>query len=513
MSARCRWIHALGTGALVLLLLAACGGRSDDAPATPDAGATAETTTPPDAGVADTPRWETAVPDVPLTDVSPEVLGADVPPRADLRPRRDVPPPPDTWRANYPDVPIPSADIAFESRCSPAGDEAWNIYDLQDPTCPDHPDPEPATAPGLRVTLRQVVVTAVFSDTIFVQEEHGGPYSGLAVYLHGLSPTDFAVGDRVTLTGGYTEFYGLTQVWLEEHQHHGAGQPPAPLVVAHPAHVVTGGPLAEPLEGVLVELRDLWVYSTNPDCPKEFGEFVVGAELRIDDVGPYEYRPTVGDHLGRVAGVMHYTFGNSKLEPRDDGDIELVSQGTGGYTKCFDYGCIVPEDQPTTDALVVNEIMADPFGEDTQREYLELYNATPYVVDLRGWYLADCTGQSHEITAQTGVRVQPGRYVVLGPNADPELNGGVPVNYAYGEEFYLPNTVGSVILFDADGQLVDQVRYEMFDPWPHQTGRPIELRHPGRDNNRSENWGLGSVPYGSESGYGTPGFQNEPQQP
>src|SRR5690242_17843840 len=49
--------------------------------------------------------------------------------------------------------PIPDVNIApDDSLCTPAGGDR-NIYDLQNPDCPDHFNPEPVGSPGVFVAL------------------------------------------------------------------------------------------------------------------------------------------------------------------------------------------------------------------------------------------------------------------------------------------------------------------------------------------------------------------------
>ncbi|MEJ2720705.1 MAG: hypothetical protein P8181_06135, partial [bacterium] len=53
-----------------------------------------------------------------------------------------------------------------------------------------------------------------------------------------------------------------------------------------------------------------------------YGEWVVGGVLVVDDLNDYTYFPKVGDDLDSVAGVLFYSFGAFKLEPRNTGDIK-----------------------------------------------------------------------------------------------------------------------------------------------------------------------------------------------
>ena len=62
----------------------------------------------------------------------------------------------------------------------------------------------------------------------------------------------------------------------------------------------------------------------------------------------------------------------------------------------------------------------------------------------------------------------------------------------------------SLVLYNQDRVVVDQVYYETNDPWPmkrNDSGHTIELVNPDLDNSVGENWAL-------SKGYGTPGAKN-----
>jgi hypothetical protein len=404
-------------------------------------------------------------------------------------------------------IPDPPEVVSGE-HCSPAGGDL-NIYDLRDPACPDHPGALPTAPPGLDVALKGVVLTADFSDTMFVQEKAGGAYSGLAVFKHGKFIGEFAVGDLLDLEGSLTEYFGQTQLYLNDATKVGsAATAPQPFDVPHPSQVATGGVLAEPFEGVLLRVHDVEVQNTRPDCPHDFGEFRLNGGLRVDDLAKLEYVAQVGDQLAEVVGPLAFTFNNSKLEPRDDFDVALTQAGQGGQTKCIEGECIEPLDAPESGAAVVNEIMYDPAGEDTGKEWFEVYNPGDAALDLRGWTVRDCAQQAFHLPQGAPILVQPHDWFVFGANGNSDDNGGVPVDYVYGTGFYLANTTGAILLYDADDLLVDQVRFTAFDPWVHEQGHSIALKDPAADNTHPDNWKSSTKKYGEDGNYGTPGKQN-----
>ena len=83
--------------------------------------------------------------------------------------------------------------------------------------------------------------------------------------------------------------------------------------------------------------------------------------------------------------------------------------------------------------VIINEVMFDPAGPDNNSEWVELYNAGAFSVDLTGWALADNHGNSYALVIDKPIlellRVTPdtpfeiitdGRCLVLAPVRDPE---------------------------------------------------------------------------------------------
>lgn len=406
-------------------------------------------------------------------------------------------------------IPDPDVKAPF-FHCSEAGGDR-NIYDIQDPQCPDHFTPEPVGAPGVYVELKDVIVTAVYGDTFFVQEAKSGPYSGIAVFAHGQPLDAMAQGDVVAVTGYYSEFYDTSQIYLDTWTKTGSAQVPPPYIPEYPSYLATLSPVAEMFEGVLVRVEGVKTIHTQPDCPYDYGEFLVTGGLRIDDMG-YRFDARLGDEFESITGPLHYTFGNYKIEPRDITDLVVNVKGNDtAVSKCLPSECQAPADQPGTKQVVVTEIMVDPYGQDQGLEWVELYNPTAEPVDINGWEMRDCDAQKIPLAGPDLVIPSHG-YLVVGASANPNTNGGVPVSMAYGSSFYLPNTIGAVLLYDAagfQGQLVDQTRYSAFDPWFVLTaGASLERIDPTGDGTVPENWATATKKFGPTDNKGTPGKKN-----
>jgi hypothetical protein len=418
--------------------------------------------------------------------------------------------------------PIPEPDVVADpTLCSPVGG-TLNIYDLQNRECPDHPTPEPVGSNGLEVELTGVIVTGTFGDTWTVQDARGGPYSGITIFNHGIMSATVKVGDVLDLSGSYSEYFENTQVYLNTAEIVGTAAVPEPFVPDYPSYLATNGPLAEMFESVLVRVNDVRTSNTQPDCPFDYGEFEVTGGVRVDDMG-YQWKASdtcsrtcarLGDAFASITGPLLFTFGNHKIEPRTEADVVFTAKGgINAVSKCVASECRAREDAIVTREVVINEIMADPFGDDTHREWIELYNPGNTAVNLNGWVVRDCGDQAFTLVGPDAA-IGPRDYLVLGMSADRSLNGDTPVDYAYGlEGFYLPNTIGSVLLYDGatpQARLIDQARYSRFQEWTDtfRSGRSIERVSPNADGTKVEGWESGSAGYGDNGDKGTPGRSN-----
>ncbi|MCB1097669.1 MAG: lamin tail domain-containing protein [Verrucomicrobiae bacterium] len=142
----------------------------------------------------------------------------------------------------------------------------------------------------------------------------------------------------------------------------------------------------------------------------------------------------------------------------------------------------------TLDAIVVDApgvqgIEYQPIDE----EWVELYNRSDSAVDLSGWKL----DQAVEFEIPTGTVLAPGGYLVIANDAAAlalkhpgvtvigDFNGG------------LSNGEDHLILREANGNPVDDVRYYDGDPWPAYTdkgGSSLELINPFADNSSPDAW-------------------------
>ncbi|MFC1988478.1 lamin tail domain-containing protein [Chloroflexota bacterium] len=162
-----------------------------------------------------------------------------------------------------------------------------------------------------------------------------------------------------------------------------------------------------------------------------------------------------------------------------------------------------------TPVLVINEIMANPRSvSDSDGEWIEIYNPTSSNIDIDGWTITD--GETDHIIDNGGPLVISDKgYLILGSNADSNVNGGVNVAYAYGSYFDgglgLSNNGDEVMLYDPDGVEVDRMHYNgILVGWG---GFSLELINPELDNDYLGSWVRATTPYNG-SDLGTPGQPN-----
>lgn len=165
--------------------------------------------------------------------------------------------------------------------------------------------------------------------------------------------------------------------------------------------------------------------------------------------------------------------------------------------------------------VVISEFMKDPsFVSDAKGEWIELHNPTSAPIDVEGWVLSDHGSESTVLqNGGAGIVVPAGGFAVVGKEADPALNGDVPVDGTY-SAFTLANGDDEIVLSLPGGTIVDELAYDDGVTWPDTPGRSIGL-DPGHldeaQNDDGSNWCHGSTPIsGNNPDTGTPGGPNDP---
>jgi hypothetical protein len=90
---------------------------------------------------------------------------------------------------------------------------------------------------------------------------------------------------------------------------------------------------------------------------------------------------------------------------------------------------------PAPGDLQITELLINPAGTDTNREWIEVVNLSAAPLDLHLLTVAD---SANEVAVDAGV-LAPGAILVLGQSLDPLRNGGAPVGFSFGNVISLNN--------------------------------------------------------------------------
>lgn len=159
-----------------------------------------------------------------------------------------------------------------------------------------------------------------------------------------------------------------------------------------------------------------------------------------------------------------------------------------------------------TSDVVISEIMYNPPETGTDSlEYIELYNRSNQSVNLLGYTFS--AGITYTFT--TAYNLAPGAYVVVAADsAAVERNFGIPAfRFVSGG---LSNSGERIEIRDANGTIVDSLRYDEIAPWPTAAnggGSSLVLCDVDADNALASNWAAANTPSGFTIN-GVPVFAN-----
>ena len=181
------------------------------------------------------------------------------------------------------------------------------IYDVQYTTNPSGDSP----MVNQSVTLTGIVTANFYSG--YIISEGNGPWQSLYIYSQKNGPN---VGDEVQVTGTVSEYYNMTEIVnVTAFQVLSTGNPVTPINAVIESHKT------EAYESCLLMFQDCSVPQINPS----YGEWTVNdgtGTLTANDTNDYMYFAHAGDYLYSVTGILMYSFGEFKLEPRFTLDID-----------------------------------------------------------------------------------------------------------------------------------------------------------------------------------------------
>ncbi len=178
------------------------------------------------------------------------------------------------------------------------------------------------------------IVTAVRPDqtypNFFFQDPTKKDWAGMFVYVN-KDYTAPAVGDEVKLKGDVAEYYGMTEMKnLDATEILSSNNSVNPVNVA--AASISGDCRiwVEKYEGMLVQLTNVSVsQSANPD-----GQWYVSDWSGTAMIDGYLFdgdwiTPAFGTHFVSITGVLHYSYGEYKLMPRNSDDFNAPVTSIG----------------------------------------------------------------------------------------------------------------------------------------------------------------------------------------
>jgi predicted extracellular nuclease len=148
-------------------------------------------------------------------------------------------------------------------------------------------------------------------------------FSGLLVFTATQAP-GVSLGDEVTLTGRYDDYFGTDELTAPRLLEVGGGFVPEPLIV-NERDVAPNGRFVRRYDGMLVRVERARVRHENADAPADYDELELDSGLRIDDLLYPELDNTFppGTEFESVSGILGFAFGAPKLWPRNAGDLVL----------------------------------------------------------------------------------------------------------------------------------------------------------------------------------------------
>ena len=150
----------------------------------------------------------------------------------------------------------------------------------------------------------------------------------------------------------------------------------------------------------------------------------------------------------------------------------------------------VPED-----AIVINELMIRPildhndFPADASYEYIELYNASEYPINLYNWSLVNANGSAITL-ADEALMAYSNHYTLLARSEEEIFldDANLVVDYVYTGPTLIPNNTSDAIILKDDGDnTIDSLSYSIESGFPIEEalGKSLELIRPEYDNSNS----------------------------
>ncbi|MHA7627636.1 lamin tail domain-containing protein [Corallococcus sp. M7] len=278
------------------------------------------------------------------------------------------------------------------------------------------------------------------------------------------------------------------------------------------------------------------VYTFTTGLPVDAGSFVVLGDVR-DGALPEHVDQAYGDALGALgnsAGLLGLRCGTRVLDsvvleapaksgmarthdgvsrwcdaPGSPGSTNapcpaLVDGGVTSGATCLPPGAVSPREvqSPRPGELIITEVMANPRGDDTVGEWLEVRATVP--VDLNGLTVGTDTSGTR-LESERCLSLAAGESALLARGREPEVNGGLPEPLA---TFSVDlRNAGGVVAIRSGSVLIDSALYG-----PAQDGVATQISAPlttdAKNNDVTASWCAATEAYGDKGNLGTPGRTN-----
>lgn len=260
-----------------------------------------------------------------------------------------------------------------------------------------------------------------------------------------------------------------------------------PAVVLAPGETVTVDVTFAPTD-YLSHGNTIEIITDDPDLPSE--TIYLSGQARTDQDGD-------GATAAEAGGTDCDDF-NPSSSPSTSETEDLIDNDCDG---------IIDENFLSFGDILITEVMLNPVVvTDVYGEWIELYNNSTEIRDLKGFTVSADDGDS--FTIDQNLLINPGEYVVLAPEGDSVANGGMGVDYVYDrDQFSLSDSGDSVYLFAGDDIIYD---VSFTSSWDLSEGASISLDEVYFDSGstRSEWWCSSTSRYGMGD-LGTPGEAND----
>jgi hypothetical protein len=159
---------------------------------------------------------------------------------------------------------------------------------------------------------------------------------------------------------------------------------------------------------------------TNPNSSSTACEFILSEKSDLSDSDIDETKITTNKYLAEDLDFGSYYW------------QIIVSDGTNEKkSDIYQFTLIKPS---YSDAIVINELMPNPTGDEAANEWIELFNNSDDSVDLTGWSLEDIEGATNKFTIDSGQIDSHGFAIFPRPQTGITLN-----NDADGVKLYQPD--------------------------------------------------------------------------